>query len=115
MIGAGAGLVVGKIVPGIAIFAVVLANSTPLPLTQIWPPLLPRHSLVPRLIQAYFFCCFDQFRTGTPRQCPILHLLPPREANVTPTLQINVTDASSCCLSFGPGKQDDHRPRLDQA
>ena len=36
-----ASLIVSEIVPGITILAIVLANSTPLPLAQIWAPLSP--------------------------------------------------------------------------
>src|SRR5262249_42106133 len=46
-VGAGAGLVVAEIIPGVATLAVVLANGPPLTLTQIGPPLLPGDLLLP--------------------------------------------------------------------
>src|SRR5208283_996920 len=41
VIGAGAGLVMRKVVPGIAILAVVLANCPPLPFAEVGAPLSP--------------------------------------------------------------------------
>ena len=43
-IGARAGLVVGKIVPGVAVVAVVLAHGAPLPLAEVRTPFLPGHA-----------------------------------------------------------------------
>ena len=40
-IGARAGLVVGEVVPGVAVLAVVLAHGAPLALAEVRPPLLP--------------------------------------------------------------------------
>ena len=40
-VGAGAGMIVGEEIPGIAVFAVVLAHRSPLPLAEVGPPLLP--------------------------------------------------------------------------
>src|SRR5262249_30627295 len=40
-VGAGAGLVVGEVVPGVAAVAVVLAHGPPLPLAEVRAPLLP--------------------------------------------------------------------------
>ena len=54
-IGAGAGLVVAEVVPGVAAFAVVLAHGAPLPLAEVRPPFLPGHCLVPSLVQANVF------------------------------------------------------------
>ena len=45
-IGAGAGLVVAEVGPGVAIGAIVLANGTPLALAQVRPPLAPGHLLL---------------------------------------------------------------------
>src|ERR1700730_8887321 len=52
VIGAGSGLVVGEIVPRISIFAVVLANRTPLPLTKVGSPFSPRCLGGTRLFQS---------------------------------------------------------------
>ena len=40
-IGSRSGMVVSKIVPGIAAFAVIFPDGTPLSFTQIWSPSLP--------------------------------------------------------------------------
>ena len=40
-VGARAGLVVGEVIPGVAAFAVVLADGSPLPFAQVRSPLLP--------------------------------------------------------------------------
>src|SRR5206468_4958217 len=50
-IGAGAGLVVGEVVPRIAVLAVVLAHRAPLPLAQVGPPLLPGDPGLPGVVQ----------------------------------------------------------------
>ena len=52
VIGAGAGLVMGEVVPGIAILAVVLANRTPLPLAKVGSPLSPG-ALAVRLLRVW--------------------------------------------------------------
>ena len=39
------GVIMGEEVPGIAVVAVVLAHRPPLPIREIRPPLLPRHTL----------------------------------------------------------------------
>ena len=46
VIGAGPGLVVSEVVPGITILAVVLANRTPLPFAKIRTPLPPGYFVV---------------------------------------------------------------------
>src|SRR4029077_5136366 len=48
-------LVMAEVVPGIAIFAVVLAHRAPLALAQIGSPFLPRDSRLARLVQAFLF------------------------------------------------------------
>ena len=40
-VGAGPGLVVGEVVPGVAVVAVVLADSAPLPFAEIRAPFPP--------------------------------------------------------------------------
>ena len=42
-VGARAGLVVGEVLPGVAIGAVILAHGAPLALAEIGPPALPAH------------------------------------------------------------------------
>jgi hypothetical protein len=51
-VGTRAGVVVGKVIPGISTFAIVLADRAPLPLTEIGPPLLPRWTGFTRIVQA---------------------------------------------------------------
>src|SRR5579862_3467024 len=52
-------LIMTEVVPGIPVLAVVFANRAPLPLTQIRPPLLPRYTRFPRIIQAPLFFGFN--------------------------------------------------------
>src|SRR5262249_16082065 len=54
-VGAGAGLVVGEIVPGIAAVAVVLAHRPPLALTEVRSPLFPGSFLIACLFGAVVF------------------------------------------------------------
>ena len=49
------GLVVRKIVPGVAVRAVVLAHGAPLPLAEIGTPFFPRDARFARFIQAALF------------------------------------------------------------
>src|SRR5271168_338637 len=51
VIGARTGLIVAEIVPRITVLTVVLADRAPLALAEVWPPLPPRHALLPRLVQ----------------------------------------------------------------
>ena len=51
-VGAGAGLVVREVVPGVAVLAVVLADRPPLPLAQVRAPLLPRDADLAGVVQA---------------------------------------------------------------
>src|SRR4051812_21467815 len=51
----GAGLVMGEIVPRVAILAVVFADCAPLPLAQVRSPFFPRDSRVARVIQPFLF------------------------------------------------------------
>ena len=44
-VGPGSGLVVGEVVPGVAVVAVVLADGAPLPLAQVGAPLPPADAL----------------------------------------------------------------------
>ena len=44
-VGTGAGVIVSEEVPGITIFAIVLAHRSPLPFTQVRPPLFPRYPI----------------------------------------------------------------------
>src|SRR5215471_11367184 len=66
MIGARAGLIVAKIVPGVPVLAVVFANGAPLALAEIGPPLPPRHSLLERLLQTQRLGCPTRFDPRRP-------------------------------------------------
>jgi hypothetical protein len=48
-------LIVGEEVPGVAVFAVILAHGPPLPFAQIRSPLLPLNLLFSRFIKALLF------------------------------------------------------------
>ena len=50
-VGPGAGLVVGEVVPGVAVLAVVLADRAPLPLAEVRAPLLPGDPRLAGLVQ----------------------------------------------------------------
>src|SRR5262249_24097598 len=50
-VGAGARLVMGEIVPGVAALAVVLADGPPLSLAEVWSPPLPGDVLGADLVQ----------------------------------------------------------------
>src|SRR5262249_9751220 len=58
-IGARAGVVVWKVVPSVAIVAVVLAHRPPLAFAKIRSPLLPWHAIGPRLIETNVFHRID--------------------------------------------------------
>src|SRR5271166_6500635 len=55
VIGARAGLIVGEVVPRIAILAVVLTDGTPLAFTEVRPPLPPGDRFLPRFVQTQLF------------------------------------------------------------
>src|SRR5262249_19936970 len=63
-VGAGAGVIVGEIVPGAAVLAVVLAAGAPLPLGQVRAPSLPGNAARRRL--------FQPRRLGAHRPDPVL-------------------------------------------
>ena len=52
VIGARSRLIVGEVVPGVAVLAVVLPDRAPLPFAEIRPPLLPGDSAAPCFFQA---------------------------------------------------------------
>ena len=54
-VGARACVVVGKVVPGVAVVAVVLTDGAPLALAQVGAPLLPGSLPAPRLFEALAF------------------------------------------------------------
>src|SRR5262249_5308662 len=54
-IGTGARFVVSEVVPGIAVFTVILPHSSPLPLAPIWAPLLPGDALLTGFCQMSLF------------------------------------------------------------
>src|SRR5262249_22125385 len=49
-VGAGAGLIVAEVVPGVAAFAVVLADGSPLAFAEIGSPLFPGRLLRARFV-----------------------------------------------------------------
>src|SRR5262249_51639506 len=55
-IGPGTGVVVGEEVPGIAVVAVVLTHRPPLPIREIWSPLLPGEVSAASFFQATLLC-----------------------------------------------------------
>jgi hypothetical protein len=72
VIGARAGLVVGKVAPCIAVLAVVLADGAPLALAEVRPPLLSRHPLLARFVQTQFFCRLRRCGAGGLGHCILL-------------------------------------------
>jgi len=68
MIGARSRLIVREIIPRIAVLAVVLADRAPLAFAEVGAPLLPRHPLLTRLVEAYLFCGFIPCRPSLVRQ-----------------------------------------------
>ena len=56
-IGPGASLIVREVVPGVPKVAVILPNSAPLPLAEVWAPLTPRRLLLPGRLQSDLLCC----------------------------------------------------------
>ena len=59
-IGAGACLIMGKVIPGVAVLAVVFAHGTPLSFAEVGSPLLPGSLLLSSLCEASLLCygCF---------------------------------------------------------
>ena len=60
-VGSRTRLVVGEVVPGIPVGAVVLAYGSPLPLAQIRPPFFPRDALLASLVEAFLFRDIDDW------------------------------------------------------
>src|SRR5262249_26563466 len=54
-VGAGSGLVMSEVVPGVAALAVVLAHGPPLPLAEVRPPLLPGGLFRSRFVESPVF------------------------------------------------------------
>src|SRR5262245_27837087 len=63
-VGSRARMVVREIVPGVAVLAVVLTHSAPLPFAEIGSPLLPWRSLLTGLRQARAFRVIVVRRVG---------------------------------------------------
>src|SRR5262249_37385334 len=63
-VGAAARLVVGEIVPGIAVLAVVLAHRAPLALAEVRAPLPPAHAGLARLGEALLLGALREPRAG---------------------------------------------------
>jgi hypothetical protein len=57
VIRAGSGLVMGEIVPGLSILAVVLSNRSPLPLAQVRTPFSPFGRTIAGFLQPGSFLC----------------------------------------------------------
>lgn len=55
-VGARAGLVMGEVVPGVAVVTVVLAHRAPLPLAKVGPPFLPGRPARLRFIEPVLLC-----------------------------------------------------------
>jgi hypothetical protein len=55
-IGTRACLIVSKVVPGVAAFAIVLAHGAPLAFTEVGSPALPGHGGVLSGVEANVFC-----------------------------------------------------------
>ena len=66
-VGAGAGMIVGEGIPGVARLAVVLAHGAPLPFAQIWPPRLPCAGTAAGFFEATVFV--DDRRSRYRRNC----------------------------------------------
>ena len=66
-VGARPGLVVGEVIPCVAVFAVVFAHGAPLALAEVWSPLLPGNALLTCLVQPFLFSHFDIRQGGTLR------------------------------------------------
>jgi hypothetical protein len=49
------GLIVGEIVPRVAVVAVILTNCAPLPFTEVRSPFFPRDASVARVVQPLLF------------------------------------------------------------
>src|SRR5258705_7085430 len=60
VIGAGPGLVMTEVVPGISILAVVFANGSPLALAEVGPPLFPVRCALAGFLQAGLFLCHGE-------------------------------------------------------
>ena len=75
VLGPRAGLVVGEIVPRIAVAAVILAHRAPLAFAEVRSPLLPRHAVLARLVQTLLFGGIGNLHSNLVRQCspPVLN------------------------------------------
>ena len=64
-VGPGSRLIVGEVVPGLPVRAVVLAHRPPLALAQVWPPRLPRSLARPGLLQPPVLRCLRRGPGGS--------------------------------------------------
>ena len=80
-VGARPRLVVGEVVPGVAVVAVVLAHRAPLPLAQVGSPLLPGNAARLRLVEPFLLRVFAHysFSVGIRSQETAQTALPPRQ------------------------------------
>ncbi len=58
-VGARSCLIMGEVVPGVAVFTVVFANGAPLSLTKVRSPFLPWNTLLTSSIQPFLFGYFN--------------------------------------------------------
>src|ERR1700692_1777347 len=89
-------MVMSEVVPGVAVFAVVLPNSPPLPFTEVGAPLLPRNLRLTRVVQALLFRYVDDYRA---------HAFPPlrvNELNSTQRTRTHFPEDSSCAIQATP-------------
>ena len=52
------GLVMGEVIPGVAVLAVILPDGSPLAFAQVGPPFLPGGLLLASLFKSVLFGCF---------------------------------------------------------
>src|SRR5437588_9801678 len=60
-VGARAGLIVSKEIPGVTSWTIVFAYCPPLALTEVWSPLFPIRCCLPRFLQTCLFFCHGKF------------------------------------------------------
>src|SRR5215472_8748271 len=80
VIGARARLIVAEIVPRVPVIAVILADGAPLAFAEVGPPLPPRHTFFPRLLQPRCFGGHSLFNGWRPS-----HRFPPDYSTTSPS------------------------------
>src|ERR1051326_4507937 len=66
-IGARAGMIVRKIIPGLPPWTVIFADGAPRPLAEIWSPALPVRDAISRFLQPLFFRRHEYLRSTSLR------------------------------------------------